>query len=111
MLLSELDPRFLKRIDDAHFEELDSMAGADGVEFLCPVCFQKNGGPVGTHSIICWEPRVPQTTSPVPGRWRMSGGRESLTLTGDRSSSVLLSTAPCKAHFFVTAGEIVLCMG
>lgn len=27
---------------------------AQGLIFLCPACFEKNGGARGTHSVICW---------------------------------------------------------
>jgi len=49
--LAELDPEFLKRINDGSWEILESLEGAEGVSFLCPVCFTANGGPVGTHRI------------------------------------------------------------
>lgn len=106
MKLAELDPTFLIREDDKSFRMTDDIGKADGVEFLCPVCFKANGGSVGTHAIICWAPHVPQTTSPTPGRWNLVGtGYHDLSLVAG-SSSVLLHTAPCAAHFFVTDGEI-----
>lgn len=107
MKLIELYPVFLKRINDKTFQQVSSIGEADGIEFLCPVCFVKNGGSVGTHSIICWNPSVPQTTTPIPGRWNLVGtGFSDLTLTAG-SSSVLLKDAPCGAHFHVTNGQIV----
>lgn len=76
--------------------------------FLCPKCFAANGGNVGTHSCICWRPCVPQTEDPKPGRWEFEGsGLSDLTLVAG-SSSVLLQGG-CDAHFFVRAGEIVMC--
>lgn len=78
---------------------------ADGVQFLCPKCFAANNGPVGTHSVICWRPRVPPDVLPNPGRWEFQGtGLGDLTLVAG-SSSILL-TAGCKAHFFVRNGGI-----
>ena len=107
MRLCELEPQFLKRTDDTHFSNVDLLAEADGIIFLCPVCFASNKGPVGTHSIICWRPIVPQTTSPTPGRWEFQGsGYGDLTLVAG-SSSVSLQGAPCKAHFFIKGGEII----
>lgn len=59
----------------------------------------------GIHSVICWEPNVPQTTNPVPGRWNMNGtGLHDLTLTAG-SSSVLVH-CDTQAHFFIQNGEI-----
>lgn len=106
MKLTELDPHFLKILSEREYQCADvSLAEADGVQFLCPVCFAKNGGPVGTHSVICWRPHVPPDVNPKPGRWEFSGtGYNDLTLTAG-SSSILL-TSGCKAHFFITNGEI-----
>ena len=87
---------------------------AFGIRFLCPVCFKANGGPVGTHAIMCWDDRVPQDFAPAPGRWnRLGRGFATLTLVGGRrggkkrSNSVLLtSKGGCRAHFHVRDGMI-----
>jgi hypothetical protein len=106
MKLTELNPQFLKILDERTFQHTDDIAEADGMCFLCPVCFVTNNGTVGTHSCICWQPRVPQTINPIPGRWNFSGtGYSDLTLTAG-SSSILLQGEGCKAHFFITNGEI-----
>src|SRR5574342_554084 len=90
MRLTELEPSFLKRLDDKTFRRNTPFAEADGIIFLCPKCFVANKGPIGTHSVICWRPHVPQTTTPVPGRWEFQGtGFDDLTLVAG-SSSVLL---------------------
>ena len=108
MKLADLDAKFLKRDDSHHFRFVDALAEADGIEFLCPKCFKENGGPVGTHAVICWSPSVPQDTLPTPGRWEMRGsGLADLTLVAG-SSSVLLQGG-CNAHFFVRDGVIVDC--
>lgn len=106
MKLADLDPRFIRRIDDTLFDFVEEIDQADGLLFLCPACFGANGGPRGTHSIICWRPRVPLTTSPKRGRWEFEGsGLEDLTLVAG-SSSVLL-TGGCRAHFFIRNGEVI----
>ncbi len=109
MRLLDLEPEFLKREDDHHFRFVDNLADADGVEFLCPKCFAENGMKrTGVHAVICWSPKVPQTTSPTPGRWEMLGtGLADLALRAS-SSSVLLQGG-CKAHFFVENGNIRMC--
>jgi hypothetical protein len=108
MRLTELEPEFLK-IDGNSYRPVQTPQEADGIDFLCPVCFAANKGNVGTHHIICWKPQVPQTVSPVPGRWNILGsGFADLTLQAG-SSSVLLRTAPCRAHFFIEKGQIRLC--
>ena len=108
MKLLALKPRWLKRQDSHNFLNVDSIIEADGVCFLCPVCFVSNNGSVGTHSVICWAPSVPQDTLPTPGRWTMQGTSfDDLTLVAG-SSSVQLQ-ADCHAHFFVRGGQIQLC--
>jgi hypothetical protein len=73
--------------------------------FQCPLCFQTNSGPVGTHYVLCWRPRVPPQIKPAPGRWEFTGaGLDDLTLVAG-SSSILL-TDGCKAHFFIENGAI-----
>ena len=106
MRLIELEPRFLKITQPDSWNTDVSKDEADGIMFLCPVCFVANKGNVGTHSIICWRPHVPQTQSPTTGRWEMLGtGFNDLTLQAG-SSSIFLNTASCAAHFFITNGEI-----
>lgn len=79
-------------------------AQADGIRFLCPKCFRENGGPIGTHSIVCWfTGRVPNDIEPGPGRWTPQGGDFSdLTLR----PSIHLTGGGCGWHGFVTNGEV-----
>lgn len=81
---------------------------ADGLMFLCPKCFSANGGPVGTHSVICWfVGRVPDDIDPKPGRWTPSGTcLDDVTFVPSegRSCSVLL-TGGCGWHGFVASGD------
>ena len=51
-LVPDLEGRFLKHeISDGKegLLQVDTLAEADGVWFLCPKCFAENHGPVGTH--------------------------------------------------------------
>jgi len=106
MRLLELEPQFLKRTPDTTWSHVDSISDADGIIFLCPVCFTANKGNVGTHSVICWQPHVPQTVSRTPARWMFQGSNyDDLTLVA-ASSSILLQDAPCAAHFFIRNGNI-----
>lgn len=111
MKLADLEPMFLKRLDDRHFQIVATLAEADGLQFVCPKCFNAAGMTrAGVHSIVCWAPSVPQTTSPTPGRWEMLGtGVHDLTLRAGSSSVLLTDPDGCRAHFFVTNGEIVNC--
>ena len=93
------------------FISVDTLAEAQGVEFLCPKCFSANGGAVGTHGIICWSRSrgVPDDVEPTPGRWAMSGtGLEDLTLNADPPSQArsILLTSGCRWHGFITAGMV-----
>lgn len=109
MRLTDLEPQFLKWIDDKTFQHVDALADADGIFFVCPKCLEASGARSGVHGVICWGPQVPQTTSPTPGRWELRGtGYDDLTLVAG-SSSVLLTGPGCGAHFFVRGGEIVHC--
>lgn len=108
MKLVDLKPQFL-RLDPArpgtrHY--VDTLTEADGVMFLCPACFVANGlGAVGTHRVVCWRPRVPESEPPTPGRWEMVGTSYA-DLTLSAASSSIQITSGCMAHFSVERGEI-----
>jgi len=105
MNLVDLDPHFLKSIDERSRQEIDDISKADGIMFLCPKCFIANNGPVRTHVVVCWTPGVPPEITPGPGRWEMLGtGYHDLSLRAG-SSSVLLQGG-CNAHFFVENGKV-----
>jgi hypothetical protein len=92
-----------------HLVDVDAIGQADGVRMLCPKCFDDPpAGPVGTHSVICWSPKISQDHDPKPGRWDLVGTSiDDLTLVAG-SSSVLLQGG-CDAHFFVRNGRAVPC--
>jgi hypothetical protein len=107
MRLRELEPEFLLYSGDPKSYRCRdvSRAEANGLFFLCPKCFVENGGRVGTHAVICWDPSVPQTVSPTPGRWNLIGASfDDLSLVAG-SSSVLLMGG-CNWHGYVTNGEV-----
>lgn len=106
MKLVDLDPCLVRCIDDKSFQQLPPEApvnNADGAMFLCPACFRKNSGPVGTHSVLVWfRDRVSDERTPGPGRWIASGNTiTDLTL----SPSVDVGCW----HGFVTNGEVSTC--
>ena len=99
-----------READRVYMPYVDKIEQAQGIEFLCPKCFEANGGNVGTHAVICWSSSrgVPDSASPKPGRWRLVGtGYGDLTLDCEpgKSRSVLL-TSGCAWHGFVTNGEV-----
>jgi hypothetical protein len=107
MKLAELEPQFTRIASPGHYEDVATLAEAQGVMFLCPKCFAKNGGNVGTHSIMVWfrDRGVPADEVPGPGRWIATGtGYEDLTT----SPSINLENPDhvgCEWHGFVTNGE------
>jgi hypothetical protein len=139
MRLTDLEPRFLRyeeRLDTwtevdrqpgpgetcdsvphhqvtgmrAYWPFADTIEQAQGIEFLCPLCFAANKGPVGTHCVICWSRSkgVPDAARPGPGRWRLTGtGYDDLSLMEEpgQSRSVLL-LGGCAWHGFITNGEV-----
>jgi hypothetical protein len=109
MRLSELEPEFLKVIDDRTWQSKGVLLSeADGIFFLCPLCFKNNNGAIGTHGIICWQQHIPQSENKTgPGRWNLVGTNfDDLTFIGATSNSVLLTGPGCGAHFTVNKGEI-----
>jgi hypothetical protein len=107
--LTDLEPQFLayRGGPDGSFWNVDTIGEANGIFFVCPKCMheQKMYRP-GVHGVICWDPSVPQTVRPIPGRWKLEGtGYHDLSLTAG-SSSILLTGPGCGAHFFVKNGEI-----
>lgn len=105
--LTELEPQFLKRVSDNRFRQVRTLSKANGIMFVCPLCFLNNGKKrEGVHSVICWDPSVPQTTDPVPGRWNLLGtGFEDLTLQAG-SSSIHLTGEGCGWHGYIRDGNV-----
>lgn len=126
MRLVELNPKFMKYgkeiADKGHgrtlpdgstqwggFEvdvlgEVNTVAEADLISFLCPKCFLANKGSKGTHSVFVWfkdRPGIPPGTNNNV-RWTVAGNSfENLTTTPS-----VLCTSGCKWHGFITNGEV-----
>lgn len=86
MRLRDLDAVLLAIETPTTYRHVDRVADADGVRFLCPKCHAANGGPVGTHSVLCWFVGV-------------------LSFVGPGAASVLLTGPGCGWHGFVRAGD------
>jgi len=97
------------------FLDVGTVAEADQIMFLCPACFAKNGGAVGTHSVmVTFAGRgVPDEAGSVdsdgkPSRWTASGtSLDDLVLT----PSILLDAKRkpgegCHWHGFVGSSGI-----
>jgi len=91
------------------FHDVETPAEADHLMFLCPACFARNNGPVGTHSVmVTFAGRnVPDEAGTrgadgKPTRWSMSGtSLDDLVLT----PSILLYEG-CAWHGFVGSSGI-----
>lgn len=109
--LRELEARFYRyerRPDGVYNVPVDSIDEAQGVSFLCPLCYERRGA-VGTHDVVCWSSSrgVPDDAHPGPGRWRLVGTSiDDLTLDAEpgKSRSVAL-VGGCAWHGFVTGGK------
>lgn len=104
--LKALEPQLLKCVSFYRSRFVERVEEADGIMFVCPKCLEANGGDRrGVHSIICWEPNVPLTRSPGPGRWSLVGtSLDDLSLVAG-SSSIWL-TSGCCWHGYVQRGEV-----
>ena len=92
-------------------KEVATLAEAHGIDFLCPLCFAKNGGAVGTHGVhVSFEGRaIPPGCGSInsegkPSRWRVVGGStlDDLQL----APSILLSGPGCGWHGFVGSSGV-----
>ena len=103
-LREQLEARFIRITTGHSFQYVDTLEDAQGILFLCPKCFASNGGPVGTHSVICWFKHrgVPDDLEPGPGRWEPSGlGYHDVSLT---PSVNLSDPGGCLWHGWVKEG-------
>lgn len=109
-MLTELEPAFLRyESDGIRDPRIPTLTDAQGLLFLCPLCFAQNHGPVGTHACeVSFEGRgvLPEqgshNTEGKPTRWNVAGsGFHDLTLT----PSILLQGG-CNWHGFITNGEV-----
>lgn len=111
MRLVDLEPEWVRDSEIAGAHQRDdqlTIATAQGVMFLDPVEFARNGGPVGTSSVLVWfrGRGVPDDKDPGPGRWTVSGTSfDDLTL----DPSVDLSCSgeyPGRWHGWVKNGDV-----
>ena len=88
---------------------VSTLQEAQGIMFLCPLCFNKNNGSIGTHLCeVSFKDKNVKDDEGVhdstgrPVRWGVSGNNmDDLTTT----PSVFLQGG-CKWHGFITLGEV-----
>ncbi len=92
-----------------HFHNVESLSDADHIVFLCPMCFEKNGGAKRTHQVfVSFAGRdIPLEAGSInnkgqPSRWNVSGsGLDDLVLT----PSILIG-GPCAWHGYIGSSGI-----
>lgn len=104
MRLRDLAPEFMRTSGQKTMCAC-SFEAAQGLLFLCPACFEKNGGEKGTHTLLIWfEGRdVPDAWRPPP-RWQLVSGNSLDNLTV--RPSIFVKTG-CGWHGFITNGSII----
>lgn len=117
MRLVDLEPEFVRYRTDTGpsgvrqiLSPAANLAEAQGVMFLCPVCFARNGGSVGTHLIAvtfhgrgATDDQGSRGRGGQPSRWHATGSSaEDLTLT----PSIDLGPGGCGWHGFITNGDV-----
>lgn len=102
MKLTDLEPGFIRCIDESRQAFVDSLSDAQGMMFTCPQCFPQGK----SHTVLVWfkDRGVGPNFDSHIGRWPVSGTTtEDLTLTG----SVLPTS--CGWHGYITNGEVTTC--
>ena len=86
-------------------------AQAQGIRFLCPVCFKAKGGRIGTHPVICWSSRrgTPSRAGPGPGRWYWTTADfATLSLCGETGTDSVRLMGGCGWHGYIRDGKATL---
>jgi hypothetical protein len=99
--------------EDAHVSDcikpVATLAEAHGIWFHCPLCWCKNGGPVGTHGVLVWfagkpvPERLGNNSAGATVRWRVVGGSDLSNL--QLAPSILLQGG-CGWHRFVASSGV-----
>lgn len=108
-MATELEAEFVKPTGPTAFLRVDRIGDAFGVFFICPACFEKNDGAVGTHWVLVfWKDPGPGLLDGNP-LWKVSGTgmgdltlKPSIDLTKDRKGR---PCPGCTWHGFITAGS------
>lgn len=107
--LEVLEARFIMRIKNSDsWTTTENLSEADGVLMLCPKCYYRNNGVVGTHSVLLWFDHVPRDASLSNGRWTVRAGTGIVNLS--LTPSVDLSRT-CGWHGYVHGGQATLDVG
>ena len=74
MRLRDLDAVLVRSDGPLMYRNVGTLAEAQGVLFLCPLCRARLGTDVGCHSVLVWfdVPGLDPAWEPTP-RWKVSG--------------------------------------
>lgn len=111
--LTDLEPEWVLAGPGNGIGRAKSIEEAQGVMFLCPKCFLKNGGPRGTHSVLLWAHNrgVAPALSPGPGRWIFKGtdfDNLSLVAPPGNTDSVDTRGGSCGWHGWIRNGNCTI---
>jgi len=102
MKLTDLEPKFRKLNEAGQLQEVETIEEAEVVTYLCPKCFLKNGGAVGTHLFMTPNKKLQPGTLGGKIYWEWTGkGMDDLT-----TNPSILDVGGCGAHFYIKNGEI-----
>lgn len=105
--LKQLKGRLLRFYNDnLNFEEVKTLAEADGVQFICPKCFKEDPDAEYPHEVTLWFSSIGKLSEKIQGHpgWNKSGSSlEDLTFVPPGAVSVLIK-ARCCWHGFVKNG-------
>lgn len=106
MRLADLEPEWTVATTSGGFRRTDNFAEAQGIIFACPYHYRKNGGLVGTHSILIWFAGrgVPDEYTPLP-RWSIAGGDSFDNLSVTPSIDLTRGESD-EWHGFITNGQV-----
>ena len=116
MKLVQLEPQFVQYFEDEtgnHLRHAPDLGHAQGIQFLCPSCFVRNGGAVGTHLIEAsftgtgvLDHQGSHNRKGEPSRWTASGSMY-VDLTLRPSIQIDAAKPACDGwHGFVTKGDV-----
>lgn len=79
--LIELEAEFIIYTGEQKMRRVDTLEAAQGLLFLCPLCYTNNNGPVRTHSVIISfagrgvpDDQGSRNSEGKPSRWNVIGG-------------------------------------
>jgi hypothetical protein len=104
--LRELDAHFIRR-HQRGWTRVKALAKADGIELMCPVCFEKIGG---NHRLRLWFRWRGNPDGPQWAVSKQSTSLDDLTFVHGRpvqAKSVGIGKDNEHAHFFIEGGMVV----